>query len=387
MYTGPMFVAQAHSFASQARLAVTLSWVAGYTNLLCLLVVAHPTSHISGTASLVGQYLVEPSRYAADIWPLAFILAAFLVGAGVSGVLTEVGRRRGWDSIYVLPIAVEALLLVGVALGIQLGSGPLVAGGPVLWMVLGCAAGAMGLQNATITRISAGVVRTTHVTGVVTDLGMETAQLLIYLWDHRRLGAPHPHHAHRRHENPLSVTRLALLLSIFGSFVFGAALAALLFHHAATRALAVYPPVLFLLWIIFIDSTRPIAEIEALGERHAGDHGLPPEIAVFHIRRDTRRKGRSHRLPNLLTWADNLPDRVRVVVLDFDHVTALDDNAAMELMAAVGHLTQADRKLVIAGITASQYAQLESLGVVSRLAPLSIHADLDLAIARGLSLL
>jgi uncharacterized membrane protein YoaK (UPF0700 family) len=382
-----MLVAQAHSFAAQARLAITLSWVAGYTNLLCLLVVAHPTSHISGTASMVGQYLVEPSRYASDLWPLAFILAAFLVGAGVSGVLTEVGRRRGWDSIYVLPIAVEALLLAAVALCIELtGRTPLDVG-VARWAILGCAAGAMGLQNATITRISAGVVRTTHVTGVATDLGMETAQLLFYLWDHRRWGEPHPHHHHRKHENPLSGKRLALLLSIFGSFIFGAALAALFHDHA--RAFAVYPPVLFLLWIIYNDSTRPIAEIESVGEKHSADHGLPPELAVFHVRRDARRKGKTHRLPNLLTWADNLPDTVRVVVLDLDHIAVLDDNAAMELRAAINHLRQAQppRSLVLAGITAEQYAQLDRLGVVAQLDPLSINADFDLAVARGLALL
>lgn len=382
-----MFVAQAHSFASQARLAITLSWVAGYTNLLCLLVVAHPTSHISGTASLVGQYLVEPSKYTGGLGPLAFILASFLLGAGVSGVLTEVGRRRGWDSIYVLPIAAEALLLVAVALSIELSGRVMIDSGPALWIILGCASGAMGLQNATITRISAGVVRTTHVTGVATDLGMETAQLLIYVWDHRRWGEPHPHHHHRKHENPLSGKRLALLLSIFGSFIFGAALAAILFDHEVTRAIAVYPPVLFLLWIIYVDSTRPIAEIESVGEKHADDHGLPPELAVFHVRRDAKRKGKTHRLPNLLTWADNLPAHVRVVVLDLDHITVLDDNAALELRAAINHLTQADRRLVLAGITSEQYAQLDRLGVVAQLDPLSINADFDLAVARGLSLL
>lgn len=380
-----MFVAQAHSFASQARLAITLSWVAGYTNLLCLLIIAHPTSHISGISSLLGQSLVEPSKYAHAIWPLIFILAAFLIGAGISGVLTELGRRRGWDSIYVLPIAVQALLLVAVALSIEQSGRVELTGGAYYWIIAGCSAAAMGLQNATITRISSGVVRTTHVTGVATDLGMETAQLLIYAWDHRRWGEPHPHHHHRKHENPLSGKRLALLLSIFVSFIFGAALAALFYDHA--RLFAVYPPVLFLLWIIYVDSTRPIAEIESVGGPSAGEEALPPELAVFHVRRDTRRKGRTHRLPNLLTWADRLPDAVRVVVLDLDHVAVLDDNAAMELRAAINHLGQSNRKLVLAGVTAEQYTQLERLGVVALLDPLSINADFDLAVARGLSLL
>lgn len=379
-----MFVAQAHSFASQARLAITLSWVAGYTNVLCMLVAAHPTSHISGTASQLGEYLFQRD-HTVDLWPLGFILACFLLGAAISGVLTETGRRRGWDSIYVLPIAVEAALLVAVAVAIELAGVRPVASGPGLWVIIGCAAAAMGLQNATITRISSGVVRTTHVTGVATDLGMESSQLLIAAWDRRRLGAAHPHDRHRQQESRLSGTRLALLLSILGSFVFGAALAALLYDHV--HVAAVYPPVLFLLWIIYVDSTRPIAEIESLGDKHAGEHGLPREMAVFHVRRDARRKGQTHRMPNLLAWVDRLPGAVRVVVLDMDHVAVLDDNAAMELRAAVNHLVEHDRRLVLAGITSEQYAQLERLGVVSLLEPLSICADLDLAVARGVALL
>ncbi|HZW06361.1 MAG TPA: DUF1275 family protein [Phycisphaerales bacterium] len=378
-----MLVAQAHSFAAQARLAVTLSWVAGYTNLLCLLIVSHPTSHISGTASLLGQYLVEPSRYREALWPLVFLLGTFVLGAAVSGGLTEMGRRRRWNSIYVLPIAVEGLLLAVVALCIELtGREPLAAGAAV-WVISGCAAAAMGLQNATITRISSGVVRTTHVTGVATDLGMESAQLLFAAWDYRRRGAPHPH-GQRRHEGPLSGKRLALLLSIFGSFVFGAALAALLYDNV--RVVAVYPPVLFLLWVIYTDSTRPIAAIEAL-DRHAGDHGLPAGLAVFHVRRDPRRFGKTHRLPNLLTWADNLNESVSVVVLDLDHIAVLDDNAAMELRVAVEHLKHASRRLVLAGVTPEQHAQLERLGVLAHLEPLSVYADFELALARGLVLL
>lgn len=380
-----MFVAQAHSFASQSRLAITLSWVAGYTNLLCLLIVAHPTSHISGTASLLGQSIVEPSKYAVFIWPLAFILASFLAGAALSGLLTETGRRRGWESIYVLPIAAETMLLVAVAVSIELAGREPVDSGPLMWTIIACSAAAMGLQNATITRISAGVVRTTHVTGVVTDLGMEAAQLLLQLTGPRKHaaapGTPH----HRLRENPLTGTRLALLLSIFGSFVFGSALAALLYDHA--RALAVYPPVLFLLWIIYVDSTHPIAEIKPIGSTTADSPALPQGLSVFHVRRDARRKGKTHRLPNLLAWAGRLDESVRVVVLDLDHVAALDDNAAMELRAAVDRLTHDGRRLVLAGVTPAQYTQLEHLGVVARLEPLCVHEDLELAIARGVSML
>src|SRR3954452_18256678 len=103
-----MFVSQAHSFRQQARLAVTLAWVGGYTNLVTLLACNTVTSHVSGTAANLGRELFLGA------WPLAgyalFLLSTFFVGAAISGFCTEIGRRRGWDSIYVLPILVETCL-------------------------------------------------------------------------------------------------------------------------------------------------------------------------------------------------------------------------------------------------------------------------------------
>ena len=85
-----------------------------------------------------------------------------------------------------------------------------------LWLTL-LPSLAMGLQNATITRISGGVVRTTHVTGVLTDLGHETA-----IWAlRRRDAAPRPC---RDQGTFASGWRLLLLASIVLSFAFGAGL-------------------------------------------------------------------------------------------------------------------------------------------------------------------
>ena len=38
----------------------------------------------------------------------------------------------------------------------------------------------MGLQNSLVTRISGAIVRTTHLTGLFTDLGIELSQLFFY---------------------------------------------------------------------------------------------------------------------------------------------------------------------------------------------------------------
>lgn len=392
-----MFVAQAHSFVQQARLAITLAWVAGYTNIVTIITCGEVTSHVSGTASNLGRDVAAGSWHLAGF--CAFLLTTFLVGAMVSGFLTEVGRRRGWDSIYVLPMVAEALLLTGFAIGEELavsGDRGVIAAGGVRWLLVGLASAAMGLQNATITRISGGVVRTTHVTGTLTDLGLEAAQFALWAWDRRR---DYPAGSARALARSLrahpTARRLALLATILGSFAFGAGLGTIV--HARFPAQAMFPPVLFLLWIIYQDVRVPIAELAPTesgggggvkGEGGAGAAAmdLPPGLAVFHLRRRAGGGVGIQRMPNLLAWADRLDPITKVVVLDIGQVHGLRGDAAQELRAALRKVNGEGRRLVIAGVDAARFEDLrgaasEDLGVED------VCPDLELAIARGISLL
>jgi uncharacterized membrane protein YoaK (UPF0700 family) len=100
---------------------------------------------------------------------------AFLLGAMTTAWLVNWGMRRELRSAYGLPLIVEAAALLvfglfGAAIGLMT---------PVflpLTVVLLCFI--MGLQNAVITKISRSVIRTTHVTGLITDLGIELGKLL-----------------------------------------------------------------------------------------------------------------------------------------------------------------------------------------------------------------
>ncbi|MBL9121504.1 MAG: DUF1275 family protein [Phycisphaerae bacterium] len=383
-----MLLAQAHSFTQQARLAITLAWVAGYTNVLTILLCGHVTSHVSGTTSDFGRATIEGLRGSPGSWQLAgfalFLLGTFFFGALLSGVSTEVGRRRAWESIYVLPIGIEAVLLASFAVWYRLT-------GADTYVLTGLASVAMGLQNATITRISSGVVRTTHVTGVLTDLGLEVVQFIEWVFDRRGNVPPRSARAFirsaRSHPTP---RRLALLLSILGSFALGAGLGTLAFDHIPGWAMAF--PVAFLMWVILQDITTPIAEIEPsdlIGE--AQGISLPESIAVFHLlRQRSGTRGRAagaHRLPNLAAWAERLPPSTKVVILDLDQVTQLDDEAAGEIRAALLRFREDRRHLLLAGVSGEQYEQLRRHGTGDMLGPENACGDLEIAIARGLNLL
>ena len=174
-----MFSGQAHSFVQQARLAISLSWIAGYTNALTVLTCHQVTSHMTGPVSELGIDIAKGDWSRAAY--LSGVVVMFLAGAFASGVMTEWGRVRRYPSIYVLPMIVEALLLAVFALLVDWQAlGQLAPENAQVWLTF-LPAFAMGLQNATITRISGGVVRTTHVTGVITDLGLELARIVFGL--------------------------------------------------------------------------------------------------------------------------------------------------------------------------------------------------------------
>jgi len=378
----PMFVSQAHSFTQQARLAITLAWVAGYTNVVTILAFGSVTSHASGTTSLLGEFVAQGQWAAAGA--ALYLIGMFTLGAMLSALSTETGRRRGWESVYVLPMALETLLLALVALGLEL-QGPTTDPGLHLSLMLGLAACAMGLQNATITRISSGVVRTTHVTGVLTDLGAELVQLCFWLADRRAdiQRRQFTELARSIHASPGA--RLALLASIVGSFALGAGLGTLVFGYQ--ERFAMVPPVVFLLWIIYQDMHAPIAEIEPSRLVAENNLTLPPQIAVYALAHSRRRPGRIHGLPDLISWAERLPPVIRVIILDMQGVAQLDAESAPQLRALMAMLKATGRSLVLAGLDSDRYSQLSMILGPGVLTPDHALPDLELAIARGINLL
>ena len=385
-----MFSARAYSFRQKSRLAISLSWVAGYTNVIVFTVCGLVVSHVTGTSTLLGKGLGE--RAPTDVLVFGSLWLSFFLGAVSSAVMTETARRRGSASKYVLPLAVEAGLLTIVASAIR-GYYPLHSADDLPRMVIACtAAFAMGLQNATITRISGAVVRTTHLTGVTTDLGIEGVQFL--LWFRDRLAgrggtrAARMIRVSRRHPEFL---RVLLLASIFGSFLLGAVAGTLAFVHIPGVALAF--PVAFLLWLIYVDWRQPIAdvrEIDPLGDRELQLHGivkalLPPELGIWRVL--CEHGGRWHKPPDFEHWVEIMPRHWRVIILSLSPLTRLDGNALLNLEAAAHRLGLDGRRLVLAGVTPVQYRAISNSPARRTIADENLCPDLEFAIARGIDLI
>lgn len=215
------------SAPADRQIGITLAFVAGAIDVGGFLAVRQYTSHMTGIVSAaadnvtLGAYQLAAAGLAA--------LFAFVFGAACSAAMVNYARRHRMHSEYALPLLVESFLLLGFGL-----LGPRLERTEALFVpfavVLLCFT--MGLQNAVITKLSNAVIRTTHITGIVTDIGIELGKLC-YWNGHRTDLLP------KVHANPAHLR----LLSLLALFFFGGGMAGAVgfkaFGYIATVPLAI----------------------------------------------------------------------------------------------------------------------------------------------------
>lgn len=154
------------------RLASLLSFVAGMVNVSGLLTLHRLTTNVTGHFAFFAEEV--SLRGFAEAWPYLLFIVAFLLGAFCSNLLVEFFSRVNARWMNTIPVAAESAILVGVALMRP----DLLEAHPnsIACLLLF----AMGLQNALVTSISDSVVRTTHLTGLFTDLGIELSQIFFF---------------------------------------------------------------------------------------------------------------------------------------------------------------------------------------------------------------
>ena len=184
-----------------------LACVAGMVNVVGYLSFEQQAvTHLTGTTTLLGEAVAKRDLHA--ISRLAGVALAFMAGAALSGMIVQdstlkLGRRYG------VALGLESLLLFAAIPLFMQGR----RAGPLL------AAMACGLQNAMATTYSGAVIRTSHLSGMFTDLGIGLGHALRGL--------------------PLPKRRLLLCALIISGFFTGAVLGGLLFLRFGYGALMV----------------------------------------------------------------------------------------------------------------------------------------------------
>lgn len=210
-----------------------LAFNAGAVNAGGFLLLQRYTSHMTGFASQLADGAVL-GQGTLVLNALGAILA-FLSGAAVCAVLVNWARQHGLRSVYALPLMLEAALLFpfGLMGAITLGwHTPFAV--PLTVLLLSFI---MGLQNAVGSKTSGGSIRTTHMTGNITDLGMELGKMLY--WNRQ----PDGRRPAVRHDRQRAWRAGGLLMA----FVLGGGAGALGFKHVGFVCVVPLAALLFVL--------------------------------------------------------------------------------------------------------------------------------------------
>lgn len=157
------------TFLQDRQLGSSLALVAGALNAAGFLSVGYYCANMTGNISMLASAFLQHKRTV--FFMAGGLVLCFLLGAMLCTLLVNRGRSKGLEAIYAYSILLEALVLGLLGLAQLFWFAP-TGQENIVPLVL---AFLMGMQNATVTRISGAVVRTTHITGMITDLGIELA--------------------------------------------------------------------------------------------------------------------------------------------------------------------------------------------------------------------
>ena len=200
------------------HLGVTLACVAGALNAGGFLAVGQYTSHMTGMLSSAADDLILGKILPA--FAALFMLIAFAWGAACTAIMVNYAKRNHFRYIYTPVLLLEALLLLMFGLvGTELQEHAVIT--VSFTTVLLCYV--MGLQNALITKISKAEIRTTHVTGLVTDIGIEVGKMIY--WNRNK------EEIHHQNEVGANLQKLRLHSLLVFAFFSGGLLGAFGFKH------------------------------------------------------------------------------------------------------------------------------------------------------------
>lgn len=271
----------------KAWFAIWLAWVAAFVDAVGYLILLRlALSHMSGNTIQIGLALGRGDWSAALVWllPVPLFVGGILLGA----LIQEGARRLGLRSTFAVLFTLEAALLLAfiVSANAVVRGGWLAqasGGGASFFLLAALAAVAMGMQTATVHKVGGQPVRTTYITGMLSDFGEALAAVVISVvalltgrpaptrshenqyggtqGDQQQSGATNSGNDQQNQPNdPPTLDRAALRrVLLLGALWLAYAAGALAGAYAETRwgAAALLSPVGSLLCLIAVDLTWP----------------------------------------------------------------------------------------------------------------------------------
>ncbi len=204
-------------------IASLLSFVAGIVNVVGFLAVQKLTTNVTGHFAFMVEEALKFNIHQ-SLFYFIYIFS-FLLGAFFSNFIIEITEKVTDKYIYIIPVLTEVVILTVIAL-VRF---EFIITNPNL---IACAMlFAMGLQNSLVTTISNSVVRTTHLTGLFTDLGIEISQLFFFKSIEQKTKL---------------VSSIKLRMTIITTFFIGGIIAGLLFSSLKMKTLLIASLILIL---------------------------------------------------------------------------------------------------------------------------------------------
>ncbi len=154
--------------------SLLMSFNGGYINSICLVsILKNPVGYVTGNLTLAGESIIK-----GRIWLSAHLLLlviCFLFGSVLSGLIVS-EKNFEIDGRYTSILGTQFIIIIAAIYFLHCGSH---AASYFLALV-------MGVQNAMMTHYGTALIRTTHMTGTTTDLGILIARLIkkedIQMW-------------------------------------------------------------------------------------------------------------------------------------------------------------------------------------------------------------
>ena len=215
------------------RIATILSFVAGIVNITGFLSLKHLTTNVTGHFALFINDIANFEFWKGTIYFL--YIFSFLFGSFLSSFLIEIFRENKKLNVFVLPTIIESFILIAIAIFSNVSE--ITYPNLIACLLLF----AMGMQNSYVTKISNTIVRTTHLTGLFTDLGIEISQLFF--------PKSHPNRADLK-----STIKLHVFIILF--FFAGGLVAGFLYSKVGLKLNTLLLGALILLISLFYDDFR-----------------------------------------------------------------------------------------------------------------------------------
>ncbi len=220
------------TFQHNLRLAILLSTTAGIINVAGFIAFSIFTTNVTGHVAQAAKEISDSNWYFAKI--IALWMFLFMLGAFFSSILINFWGKLNPRFSHSIPLFIEAFILfyvgyIGQHIEQSNDRDHFLAGSLLF---------AMGMQNAMVSVVSGFVVRTTHLTGLFTDLGIEFARLFSI----------------KKEEKAELNKKIILHSSIVIMFIVGGVIGGISFHHLKYKTFILACTLLII--ALFYDSMR-----------------------------------------------------------------------------------------------------------------------------------